>query len=238
MTERGAGALQRTATRLAIGPSALHWDGQSLQVTLDERCAPLPRRLRGRLRLHPQAPGAPAPLPLDAAGEHHWWPIAPGARIEVDLQEPGWRWQGAAYLDSNRGSVPLEHSFASWQWARAALDGGRSAVAYDALQADGTARRIALLFDGRGGSAPLPAMPMQALSKTPVFRVPRHQRSADGQAPRVLATLEDAPFYNRSLVAARWAGQPVQAVHESLDLGRFRQPVVQAMLPFRMPRRG
>jgi carotenoid 1,2-hydratase len=27
-------------------------------------------------------------------------------------------------------------------------------------------------------------------------------------------------------------------MHESLDLGRFRQPIVQAMLPFRMPRRG
>jgi carotenoid 1,2-hydratase len=237
---------------LSIGPSALHWDGSALQVTLDERCAPLPRRLRGRLRLHPRAPGAPAPLALDGAGQHHWWPIAPGARLEVDLQEPAWRWQGAAYLDSNRGGVPLERSFASWQWARAALDGGRSAVAYDALESDGSARRIGLLFDGRGGSQPLmpdlmsdkmaggaaDPLPLQALPSTPVFRVPRRQRSAPGQPPRVLATLEDAPFYNRSLVAAHWAGQPVHAVHESLDLGRFRQPIVQAMLPFRMPRRG
>ena len=52
------------------------------------------------------------------------------------------------------------------------------------------------------------------------------------------ATLEDTPFYNRSLVAAHWQGQPVLAMHESLDLGRFTQPIVQAMLPFRMPRRG
>jgi len=238
MTERGAGALQRSAHTLAIGPSALHWDGSALQVTLDERCAPLPRRLRGRLRLHPQGPGAPSPLALDGAGVHQWWPIAPGARIEVDLQDPACRWQGAAYLDSNRGAVPLEHSFASWQWARAALDGGCSAVAYDAVERDGSARRIALQFDARGGSAPLPAMPMQPLPPTPLFRVPRQQRSADGQPPRLLATLEDTPFYNRSLVRAHWAGQPVLAVHESLDLGRFRRPIVQAMLPFRMPRRG
>lgn len=238
MTERGAGALQRSAHTLAIGPSALHWDGSALQVTLDERCAPLPRRLRGMLRLHPQAAGTAAPLPLDAAGQHHWWPIAPGARLEVDLREPGWRWQGPAYLDSNRGTVPLERSFASWQWARAALDGGRSAVAYDALQTDGAARRIALAFDGRGGHAPLAAMPMQPLPKTPVFRVPRAQRSDAGHAPSVITTLEDAPFYNRSLVAAHWAGQPVLAVHESLDLGRFSRAIVQAMLPFRMPRRG
>ena len=33
-------------------------------------------------------------------------------------------------------------------------------------------------------------------------------------------------------------GQPVRAMHESLNLRRFRQAWVQAMLPFRMPRRG
>ena len=238
MTERGAGALQRSAHTLAIGPSGLHWDGSALTVTLDEWCVPLPRRLRGRLRLHPQALGAPAPLQLDSAGSHQWWPIAPCARIEVDLADPGWRWQGHAYLDSNRGSAPLEQCFASWQWARAALDAQRSAVAYDALELDGTARHIALQFDHRGGCAPVVAPPMQDLPRTAVFRVPRSQRSDAGHAPGVQATLEDTPFYNRSLVAAHWQGQPVLAMHESLDLGRFRRPIVQAMLPFRMPRRG
>jgi carotenoid 1,2-hydratase len=32
-------------------------------------------------------------------------------------------------------------------------------------------------------------------------------------------------------------GELREGVHESLDLDRFRSPVVQAMLPFRMPRR-
>jgi len=238
MTERGAAALRRQAHTLSIGPSALHWDGSALTVTLDEWCVPLPRRLRGQLRLHPQALGAPSPLQLDSAGQHQWWPIAPCARIEVDLRDPGWRWQGHAYLDSNRGSVPLADSFASWQWARATLDAQRSAVAYDALQPDGTARHIALQFDSQGGCQPVAAPPMQALPPGAVFRVARSQRSDAGQPPRVLATLEDTPFYNRSLVAAHWCGQPVVAMHESLDLARFGQPVVQAMLPFRMPRRG
>ena len=143
---------------------------------------PVPRRLRGRLRLHPQALGAPAPLQLDSAGSHQWWPIAPCARIEVDLADPGWRWQGHAYLDSNRGSAPLEQCFASWQWARAALDAQRSAVAYDALELDGTARHIALQFDHRGGCAPVVAPPMQDLPRTAVFRVPRSQRSRCGLA--------------------------------------------------------
>ena len=238
MTERGAGGLQRGADHLAIGPSALRWDGSALVVTLDEWCVPLPRRLRGQLRLHPQALGAPAPLALDSAGQHQWWPIAPCARIDVALDQPGWRWQGDAYLDSNRGAVPLEQSFCSWQWARATLDGQRSAVAYDALQRDGERRSIHLEFDAQGGCQPATPPPLQPLPPAPVFRVPRAQRCDAGQAPRVLHTLEDAPFYNRSLVAAVWGGQPVLAVHESLDLDRFQQPLVQAMLPFRMPRRG
>lgn len=238
MTERSAGALQRCAHSLAIGPSALRWDGAALTITLDERCVPLPRRLRGRLRLHPQALGAPAPLALDAAGQHHWWPIAPCARIEVDLTEPGWRWQGPAYLDSNRGAVALEQGFASWQWARAALDAQRSAVAYDALALDGSRRHIALQFDARGGCEPFDAPPLQALPPAAIFRVPRAMGSDVGDSPSVHTTLEDTPFYNRSLVAAQWGGRPVLALHESLDLGRFRHPLVQAMLPFRMPRRG
>jgi carotenoid 1,2-hydratase len=49
--------------------------------------------------------------------------------------------------------------------------------------------------------------------------------------------LEDAPFYSRSLLRTSLYGEPADAIHESLDLNRFRAPLVQAMLPFRMPRR-
>ena len=237
MTERGAAALQRCAHTLAIGPSALHWDGSALVVTLDERCMPMPRRLRGTLRLQPQAMGAPAPLGLDSAGAHQWWPIAPRARIDVDLREPGWRWQGDAYLDSNCGAVPLEQSFSRWQWARASLGSSHSAVVYDAVQGDGVQRHIALQFGAQGGCQAFDASPMQPLPAAPVFRLPRGQRSDAGSAPQVLHTLEDTPFYARSLVQSQWGGQPVLAVHESLDLERFSRPLVQAMLPFRMPRR-
>jgi carotenoid 1,2-hydratase len=48
--------------------------------------------------------------------------------------------------------------------------------------------------------------------------------------------LEDAPFYARSLLDGGYGGQPAAIMHESLSLRRFRQPIVQAMLPFRMPR--
>ena len=69
----------------------------------------------------------------------------------------------------------------------------------------------------------------------PGWRVPRSQRS--DTPPRLQQTLEDAPFYARSLVQADWLGQPVLAMHESLRRDRFARPWVQAMLPFRMPRR-
>ena len=43
------------------------------------------------------------------------------------------------------------------------------------------------------------------------------------------------PFYCRSLLADADGGAPW--MHESLDLERFARLPVQAMLPFRMPRR-
>jgi carotenoid 1,2-hydratase len=57
-------------------------------------------------------------------------------------------------------------------------------------------------------------------------------------APTVIETLEDTPFYARSVIAGDLMGERVTAVHESLWMDRFTSPVVQAMLPFRMPRVG
>ena len=78
MTERGRGAVQQSASRLVIGPSALHWDGNALTVTINEITTPWARALRGVVRLYPSAvlPGSYA---LDAAGRHHWCPLAPCA---------------------------------------------------------------------------------------------------------------------------------------------------------------
>jgi carotenoid 1,2-hydratase len=65
------------------------------------------------------------------------------------------------------------------------------------------------------------------------WRVPR--RICAG-SPSVSRTLEDTPFYARSVVAADLLGRRGTAMHESLSMDRFTQPIVQAMLPFRMPR--
>jgi carotenoid 1,2-hydratase len=59
-----------------------------------------------------------------------------------------------------------------------------------------------------------------------------------GQAKaRIVRTLEDGPFYTRSVMATRLLGEDIELMHESLSGDRFASPVVKAMLPFRMPRR-
>jgi hypothetical protein len=104
MTERGQRHCSRSAREFVIGPSRLHWDGQCLQIEIDERGAPLPRRVRGRVRLWPGQLQRYS-TPIEPTGRHRWGPIAPHARIEVDLPEPGLHWQGHAYLDSNEGGA-------------------------------------------------------------------------------------------------------------------------------------
>ena len=235
MTERGAGALLCSPERLAIGPSAMAWDGTALSVTFDERSAPLPLRLCGTVRLFPAALGAET-FTLDAAGLHRWTPLAPAARVEVALAEPALSWSGHGYLDSNMGDEPLERGFSRWDWARAET-GGEAAILYDAWRRDGS--RLALaLRPRRDGTLERLAMPeASSLPCTPVWRI-RRAAHGDGAAPRVTATLEDTPFYARSTIATRLLGREATAVHESLDLDRFSRPWVKALLPFRMPRRG
>ena len=49
--------------------------------------------------------------------------------------------------------------------------------------------------------------------------------------------LEDTPFYQRALLHSELLGEQVQSFHESITMSRLVSPVVQAMLPWRMPRR-
>ena len=235
MTERGRAALERDADHLRIGPSALAWRDDGLHVTIDETTVPWPSRLRGRLHVRPLAVMYDT-YTLDARGRHRWHPIAPLARIEVEFSAPALRWQGEAYLDSNFGDAPLEADFARWDWSRAHLPGGRVAVFYDVTRRDGSPHGLALQFDAAGRVHPVEAPPHAPLPPTG-WRVERGTRSDAGAPARVLKTLEDTPFYARSLVRSQLHGESATAVHESLSLGRFASPIVQAMLPFRMPRR-
>jgi carotenoid 1,2-hydratase len=233
MTERGAMLVEREPSMLSIGRSVMCWTGNALQIVVDEVCAPIPRRLRGSIRLTATALCDRTFL-LDAEGSHRWSPIAPCARIEVHLSDPDLEWTGVGYFDSNTGAEPVEDGFEAWDWSRASLP-GRTAVLYDFKPRRSSARTLAMQFDCHGAVEELQIPPLASLPSTG-WRLPRRTRADAGQCVRVVRTLEDGPFYSRSLLHTSLLGTPVRAVHESLSLDRFRSPWVQCLLPFRMPR--
>jgi carotenoid 1,2-hydratase len=233
MTERGRASVHRDSDTLAIGPSSLRWNGETLVITVCETGVPLPRAIRGEVRVTPEArTGFTAAL--DDAGRHRWRPMAPRARVEVTLHQPSLRWSGQGYLDSNDGDEPLEAGFRRWDWCRAALPGGEAALLYDTFPRIGAARSIAIHIARQGAVTPIVPPPLVALPRT-AWRLPRFTR-AEGGAAHVTRTLTDAPFYARSVLQTQLLGHPTEAMHESVDLGRFAAPWTQAMLPFRMPR--
>lgn len=233
MTERARRFCSRDATRFVIGPSHLRWDGSSLHVHVDEVSAPIPQRIRGHIRLTPQRLYGYSTA-LDSPGQHRWGPIAPAARIEVNLQDPAQCWSGQAYLDSNEGDEPIEKAFRQWDWSRSLLNDGSTAVLYDMQYANRAERVLALRFDPQGRVLPFEAPPRQTLPATR-WGVSRRMRSS---APvQIHEQLEDTPFYQRALLQSELLGQPVRSFHESLSIPRLVSPLVRAMLPWRMPRR-
>lgn len=236
MTERGAVDTCQSSNELTIGPSTMRWERDRLVIDIEERDirlgVPWRRRVTGRVTLHPHMLNAQG-FKLDPAGKHHWHAIAPLARVEVDMARPGLRWSGSAYLDGNRGSEALEDGFKQWHWSRAHV-GREVAVIYEGERRDGSPFASALRFDRRGR--------VQEEELPPVAPLPRsgwlmeRQTRADRGFARVVKTWEDAPFYARSRLAMDLFGQPVTAVQESIAMDRLVNPVVQFMLPYKMPR--
>jgi carotenoid 1,2-hydratase len=236
MTERGRAQVRREAREFTIGPSRLHWTGDALVIDVCERAVPIPHAVRGRITLHPQGLSTHVAA-LDPQARHRWGPIAASARIEVALERPGARWSGQAYFDANDGDEPIDRPFDTWDWSRAALRDGSTAVLYDVRHAGGGGTVLARRFHPGGQSEPFEAPSRQALPATRLWRIARGMRSEAGEPARVLQTLEDTPFYSRSLLQAGLCGERVTAVHESLSLPRLVAPSTQWMLPWRMPRR-
>ncbi len=233
MTERGQGRVDRGRDHFRVGPSGLCWDGDALTIDIDEWSAPLPYRVKGRVRISPEMIGTTAFM-LDPAGRHRWHPVAPRARVEVQMDHPGTSWSGDGYFDSNFGDEALEAGFDDWHWSRAHLKND-VAVLYEGRRRGGAPFELALRFDRQGRWHDCVQPPKATLPRTGwlIERATRADADAD---PRVLKTWIDAPFYARSALSTRLFGEPAQAVHESLSLGRFRSPIVQTMLPYRMPR--
>jgi carotenoid 1,2-hydratase len=233
MTERGRGALTRDPVTLAIGPSAMEWDGTALTIRIDEVTAPIPSRLRGLVRLYPDAMMGTG-YPLDPTGSHVWRPIATRAAVEVMLDRPSLNWRGEGYFDSNYGPEPLQQGFRHWRWSRAHLRRD-TAVLYEGERRDGSGFAMGLRFDPTGGVQEVELPPEVELPRTG-WRMPRLTRCDAGADARIRATWEDTPFYARTALSSRLFGEAADAVHESLSLDRLDRVTTRLMLPFRMPR--
>lgn len=236
LTERNQAALEVSASRFKVGSSTVNRTPQGLRIELDEICVPIPSRLRGTVEVaFPET--TRQCFALDSLEQHRWWPIAPSAKVLVDLHRPNLRWLGNAYVDSNAGTVPLESTFRGWHWTRTEPQSGRGHIFYNRQFWDGSNQAFSISYDeankleindGRGEAS--------ALSATPIWRCQRPVVCAEPSA-RVVKTLEDTPFYARSKLLMGCEGQLVPAMHEYVDLARFERTWVQTLLPFRMPRR-
>lgn len=231
MTERGSRQLTVSPDEFGIARSRVAKDGDQLSIAIDERTAPWFMPLKGMARVEAHSANAQAFF-LDAGQHHQWQPIAPIARISVALERPAIRWTGDAYVDTNAGTRPLENDFHSWHWS-SVRSAGHSRIYYDVIERDNERHCLALSVDAENRLQRIDAPTANPLPRSGwgIVRESRH-----GKDTSVIQTLEDAPFYARSLLSVTDAGEPAVAMHESLSMQRFVKPWVRTLLPFRMPR--
>ena len=234
MTERTRPDVERSASTLVIGPSAISWDGSSLIIAIDEIAFPFPGRIRGKVRVIPSGITSEA-IALDQDTKHWWQPIAPCGRIEIAAS--------IAQRSDGRGTATSIATSDASRWrkrSKAGIGRVRTILAarglYDLERRDGTALSLARHF-GRDGSSGAPIM-TAPFSRLPITKwlVPRATRADPDATPKVIKTLEDTPFYARSLIETTLDSCKISAMHESLSLDRLANPLVRLMLPFRMPR--
>ena len=112
---------------------------------------------------------------------------------------------------------------------------GGTIVSYNTQPLKGAANSLAIKIAPNGDVKRLETPDPVELTKTPIWKIKRTTR-ADSTCS-VLRTLEDTPFYSRSLVQSTVNGKSFTGFHESMALDRFKKRWVQLLLPFRMPRR-
>ncbi len=235
MTDRGTPALRQSADTFSVGPSSMRWVNGQLVIDINEISGPpLISRVRGTITITPSAITS-VELPLTEDGTHIWRPFGPVSDISVDLEAPGWQWDGHGYFDANFGTRALEEDFSYWTWGRYPTAGG-STCFYDAIRLDGSKLGSGFHFDPDGTATEID-LPPQLEFKRSLWAVRRETRGDCGFRPRQVMNMLDAPFYSRSMVETRLNGEKTVGVHEALDLTRFRSPLIKPMLAVRVPRR-
>ena len=237
MTERGQNAVERTAHQFTVGPSHLQWENDVLTIQIDERVPLLGKKIQGSIKVFPEQLFHHV-VALDDDQKHRWGPIAPSARAEVSFTNPSLQWQGNAYFDSNEGDEAISKPFSEWDWSRAHLKDGSTAVIYDVRQKNGNERIIASKFNPNGTIESF-VPPERVLLRKTGWGIKRNMRSekSDSQTTiDLLNTFEDTPFYARSMLKSRLLGEEVISMHETLNVNRLESNIIQLMLPWRMPR--
>ena len=230
--------IERSKTHFTLGDTTLVRRDTQLDVDLNAETKPffqwgMPRRLRGRLTLTPDAEFEQI-VHLDTHCRHRWLGLAPRSRIRVKLTEPALEFEGSAYHDANHGLEPLESAFTSWNWSRADLRDG-TCVLYDTIEHTGEQRLSGRLYRSNGDIEDV-APAHEVRLRPGLWGVPRRTRTDHGASASVQQTLVDAPFYTRSLVRTHLMGESVISVHESVDLNRFSAGWVRFLLPWKIRR--
>ena len=232
MTERPQKSIQRSAHEFVIGPSCLHWDGRALHIDIDEWSVPIPRRIKGRISVYPEQLFNFS-TPLDPRAYHHWGPIAPISRVQVNLSNPDQSWSGHGYVDSNEGVEPIANAFTEWDWSRGYMSDGSCAVLYDCQYHSGDDHLLALRFLSNGVIEQFQAPARKKIPNT-AWGISRRLRSESALGK--VTQLEDTPFYQRAVIENELLGERIRSFHETLNASRFATKWVQALLPWRMPR--
>lgn len=229
MSEIRRDQVSRDPQCLSLAASSLQWREGRLVIDIDERTAPGRRALTGRVMVTPSFTTA-REFALSVDKQHRWWPVCPSARVDVQFQKPATQWSGRGYFDINRGAAPLHEAFDAWHWSRTHHDDDTQ-LTYNATARSGEVTNLSLKVSADGVVSETQVHPEQALPASPIWRAPRAAHL--GGSTSIVQTLEDTPFYARSLVRTDAAPLAI-TMHESLSLSRFRAGWVSALLPFRM----
>ena len=227
-------ATHHGSDQLAIGENTFSLDGDGVTLRFSTRSPLIGAKLRGTVKLEPSAL-FDVTHGLDGAKKHAWFPMAPISRATVTLEEPKLSFSGEAYFDGNRGCEPLGAGFDRWHWMRGpAADKKGSSIIYDAKDRGGNWTRFSRVFRPDGQSEVIALDNDQRLPRSR-WLLERTTRVASDERAWLDRTLESAPFYARSVVSIRDGKDRERlAMHEVMDVSRFRRRLIQAAFYLRM----